>query len=148
MTTLEGRSGAPFTMPIELGKIREFARATKSRNLAYERHGDRPALTPATFLITSVFWQTPASDPYHGVHRNLERILHGEQEFVFHGPPPSAGDVLTGQSRIDAVYEKHGKRGGSLIFRELVTDFRDAEGNLVAEMRNTTIETSKSTAEA
>jgi hypothetical protein len=148
MTTPEGRAGAPFTMPVELGKIREFARATKSRNPAYEAGGDRPALAPATFLITAVLWQTPESNPYHGVDRNLERILHGEQEFVFHGPPPSAGDQLTAQSRIAAVYEKEGKRGGTLVFTEQVTEFRDADGRLVAEARNTTIETSKSTTEA
>ena len=43
--SLVGRTGEPFTMVVELGKIREFARATKSRNPAYdgepgEEHGN------------------------------------------------------------------------------------------------------------
>jgi hypothetical protein len=41
------------------------------------------------------------------------------------------------------VYEKEGKRGGTMRFTEVVTEFRDASGVLVAESRSTTIETSK-----
>src|ERR1700761_330969 len=72
-------TGEPFTIPVELGKIREFARATKSRNPAY----DGPdALTPATFLMTAVFWSAPGSDPAMALARDRSRVLHGEQEFT------------------------------------------------------------------
>jgi MaoC dehydratase-like protein len=145
--SIEGRAGEPFTMVVELGKVREFARATKSRNPAYDgAPGERP-VSPATFLMSSAFWSGPASDPWHGVDRNFERLLHGEQEFVFHGEPPRAGDVLTGQSRIDRVYTKQGKRGGEMRFTETVTEYRDASGRLVAEARGTSIETSQATTE-
>jgi hypothetical protein len=145
--SLEGRTGEPFTMAVELGKIREFARATKSRNAAYEgQPGDTPVI-PATFLASSAFWQSADSSALGGVALNWERILHGEQEFVFHGPPPRAGDVLTGVSRIDRVYEKTGKRGGSMTFLQEVVEFRDESGRLVAESRSTAIETSKATTE-
>ena len=143
--TLEGRTGEPFTMVVELGKIREFARATKSRNPAYDgQPGDTP-VSPGTFLMAAAFWQGPPANPFNGIKRNFQRILHGGQEFTFHGPPPRAGDVLVGTARIDKVYEKPGKRGGSMIFTELVTEFRDPAGRLVAETRSTTIETSKPT---
>lgn len=133
-------TGEPFTIPVELGKIREFARATKSRNPAY----DGPdALTPATFLMTAVFWSAPGSDPAMALARDRSRVLHGEQEFTFHGTPPRAGDVLTATRRIDRVYEKAGQRGGTMKFADIVTEFRDAGGRLVAESRSTTIETSK-----
>jgi hypothetical protein len=145
--SIEGRAGEPFAMVVELGKVREFARATKSRNAAYEgAPGDRP-VSPATFLMSSAFWTDPASDPWQGLDRNFERLLHGEQEFVFHGEPPRAGDVLTGRSRIDRVYTKQGKRGGSMQFTETVTEYRDATGRLVAEARGTSIETSQATTE-
>jgi hypothetical protein len=141
--SLEGWTGEPFPMVIELGKIREFARATKSRNTGYDGEvGDRP-LTPATFLTTAAFWQKPAHSPLSGVNVNWHRILHGEQEFVFHGEPPRAGDVLTGVARIDKVYEKAGKRGGTMTFLEQVVEFRNPDGELVAESRSTMIETSK-----
>ncbi|MGH9000429.1 MAG: FAS1-like dehydratase domain-containing protein [Acidimicrobiia bacterium] len=146
--TLEGRRGEPFTMVVELGKVREFARATKSTNPAYEGGPGAAVLTPATFLASSAFWQTPAANPFAGVKLNWQRILHGEQEFVFHGEPPRAGTVLTGEARIDRVYEKAGKRGGTMIFTDLVTEYRDSEGRLVAESRGTLIETSKATTES
>ncbi len=46
--SLVGRQGAPFHMVVERGKIREFARATKSSNPDY-LEGDHP-LSPVTFL--------------------------------------------------------------------------------------------------
>ncbi len=143
--TLDGRRGEPFQVVVELGKIHEFATATKSANPAYRgAPGDTP-LSPATFLISAAFWHTPQSNPWHGVQRNMARVLHGEQEFVFHGEPPRAGAVLTGTSRIDRVYEKSGKRGGTMTFTEMVTEFRDQSGTLVAESRSTSIETSQPT---
>jgi hypothetical protein len=135
-------------MVVELGKISEFARATKSRHPAYTGSpGDTPGpVSPLTFLASAVFWMTPKSSPWSGVERNWERILHGEQEFIFHGEPPRAGTVLTGVARIDRVYEKEGKRGGTMAFTEAVTEFRDVGGRLVAESRSTLIETSRAAA--
>jgi hypothetical protein len=143
----EGKQGKPYEMIVEAGKIREFARAAKSKNPAYFAPPDSQPVSPVTFLASSAFWSTPESSPSGGVYRNLERILHGEQEFVFPAGPPRAGDVLTAQSHIGRVYEKEGKRGGKMHFSELVTEFRDADGNLVAESRSTTIETGKATTE-
>jgi hypothetical protein len=128
-------------MLIELGKIREFAQATRSSNPAYLRSPD--PVSPPTFLATSKFWSGPESNPMGGNAVNRARLLHGEQEFVFHGPPPRAGARLTGVTRVDKIYEKQGKRGGTMMFAETVTEFRDESGTLVAESRTTLIETSK-----
>jgi N-terminal half of MaoC dehydratase len=134
-------------MVVELGKVREFARATKACHPAYAGGpGDTP-VSPVTYLASAALWTTPASSPWAGVERNWERILHGEQEFVFSGEPPRAGTVLTGVTRIDRVYEKEGRRGGTMIFVEAVTEFRDVEGRLVAESRSTLIETSRAATE-
>jgi hypothetical protein len=92
--------------------------------------------------MTSAFWLTPDNDPGVG-RQDRARVLHGEQEFVFHGPPPRAGTVLTGQRRISDVYVKTGKRGGEMSFMDVVTEYRDETGRLVAESRSTTIETGK-----
>ena len=143
--SIEGVTGEPFPLVVELGKIREFARATKSTNPAYVgAPGDAP-VSPGTFLITAAFWQPPEANPWSTIPRNLERLLHGEQEFTFTGEPPRAGTQLTGVSRIDRVYEKEGGRGGTMTFTETVTEFRDQDGALVAEARSTSIETSKPT---
>lgn len=146
--SLIGRTAEPFTMVVELGKIQEFARATKSSNPAYAGGpGDQP-VSPATFLASAQLWQRPENSPLSGVNLNWERILHGEQAFTFHCVPPKAGDVLTGVTRIDTIYEKAGKRGGTMIFAEQVTEFRNTDGHLVAEARSVMIETSKSTTES
>ena len=78
------------------------------------------------------------------VKLDLRRLLHGGQEYVFHGPPPDAGTELTVQTRVDKIYEKEGKRGGTMTFVVTVTEFRDADAaRVVAEARTTTIETGK-----
>ena len=137
--SLEGQRGKPFRVVVEEGKVREFARAVKSSNPAYM---DGPqATSPPTFLASSAFWQRPEHSPWGDTRLNWHRILHGEQEFVFHGPPPAAGTELTAEARIHRVYEKEGKRGGTMTFVETVTEFRDSSGEMVAEARSTIIET-------
>jgi hypothetical protein len=143
--SLVGRVGAPFTMVIELGKIREFARAVRASDRADDgAPGDR-VLTPATFLMAAAWWQRPQNNPLHGIGLDLRRILHGGQEFNFHGEPPRAGDVLTGQTRVEKVFTKAGSRGGTMTFLVQRTDFVDDHGRLVADVGSTMIETSKST---
>jgi N-terminal half of MaoC dehydratase len=133
-----GKVGEPFTMDLERGKIREFARATGSANPAYLA-GDDPVI-PATFLISAFFWQAGAADPWELVAMDKARGRHAEQEFVFHGPPPRAGQRLVGTSRVTEVYEKQG-RNGTLTFAVMVTEFRDEDGSLVASATLTGVET-------
>jgi hypothetical protein len=125
-------------MPIERGKIREFARATGSSNPDYQAEG---APVPPTFLTTMGFWAT-----YHPAVElgfELARVLHGEEEFEFFGPPPHAGQELTFTTRLGERWEKEGKRGGTMRFAKLITEFRDDAGTLVAEKRTTMIETGR-----
>jgi hypothetical protein len=73
-----------FTFPVELGKIREFARAT---------FADRPeylsgTAMPPTFLYCARLWQDERSNPLFRLDMDPQRSLHAEQEFVFHDPPP------------------------------------------------------------
>src|SRR5690606_27496333 len=88
-----GRRGGrmSFEVPIERGKIREFARATGSSNPAY----DAPdAVIPPTFLtVAGNFWATPADLPMADLGFELARVLHGEEEYEFFGPPARAGQV-------------------------------------------------------
>lgn len=134
-----GEQGTPFVLDIERGKIREFARATGSDNPEY-LEAENPSI-PATFLTTQFFWQTTTSNPWPKVEFSPERGLHAEQEFTFHGPPPKAGTRLIGTSKITNIFEKQGRRGGPLTFVEMVTEFRDTRGRLVAESKMTGVET-------
>lgn len=141
-----GREGAAFSMTVERGKIREFARATGGSNDRYTNARDAPI--PPTFLTSSTFWQPPAAASiWKDVDIDLRRLLHGGQEYVFFGPPPAAGDELTVQSRIEDIFEKEGKRGGTMTFVVTVTDFKDPSGRLVVQARSTAIETGRAPTE-
>ena len=128
-----GATGTPFVLEVERGKLREFARAT---------HGEASDVSPPTFLTTAFHWQSGDSDPWDLVRMDPSKGLHAEQEFVFHGPPPKAGDRLIGTSRITELYDKTSSSGGTLTFVVMVTEFRDEAGTLVAEAKLTGVETS------
>ncbi len=138
-----GKAGVPFEVAIERGKIREFARATRSTHAEY-MESEAPVVPP-TFLTTMFFWEegVEGANPWHHVKLDQKRGMHAEQEYVFHGPPPRAGTKLVARSRIESVYDKDGRRGGKLTFAVMVTEFRDADGKLVAEARMTGVETEK-----
>lgn len=138
----EGKVGAPFELVVERGKIHEFARATHAKHPDY--YTSEP-VSPPTFLTTMFFWEelVPDSNPWSLVQMSQKRGMHAEQEYVFHGPPPKAGTVLQCSSRIETIYEKQGRKGGTLTFAVMLTEFRDSSGKLVAEARLTGVETAK-----
>jgi hypothetical protein len=136
-----GKTGDTFDVDIERGKIREFARATFSTNPSYLV--DPSPVCEPTFLTTMIFWQGERSDPWREVEMNLERGLHAEQEFVFFGPPPRAGTRLHARSTISEVFEKEGRRGGTMMFAVMVTDFLDDHGVVVAQSKMTGVETAR-----
>jgi N-terminal half of MaoC dehydratase len=132
---------AAYDFPVERGKIREFARATKARTSSFT--DDPETVCPPTFLTAASFWAGTGSSAIGMAPRSWSRVLHGEQEYVFHGPPPRAGDRLSARQYIENVFEKQGRRGGRMIFTVVVTEFRSPAGDLVAEARSTVIETSQ-----
>jgi hypothetical protein len=132
----DSNAGRPWELVVERGKIAEFAEAMLCDDPVY-RGPD--AIIPPTFLTTGGRWAPPGARVDVGFER--KRLLHGEQEYTFHGNLPAAGDVLTAQERVVDRYSKPGKRGGTMQFATVVTDYRDAEGTLVAEAKATFIET-------
>jgi len=141
--SLVGRTGKPFTMPIEWSKVREFARAIRDPNplyfdpeLAKKEVGGIPI--PPTFLQVAAFWQDAESVPTASF--DIRRILHGEQEFEFY-QPIYVGDVLTGTARIADVFEREGGRGGKMTFMVTEIEYKNQQGEKVAVARGTLIET-------
>jgi len=145
-----GRKGEPVTMHVERGKIREFAGAIKDDDPLYfdEAYAAREAggiMPPVTFLQTASHWDDGRGRPK--VPFDLKRVLHGEQEYEFLAPI-HAGDVLTAVSTVVDVYEKPGKRGGSMNFAVTETEYRNQQGTLVARARHITIETANAPLDA
>ncbi|MTD12424.1 dehydratase [Nakamurella sp. YIM 132087] len=126
-------------MVVEPGKVREFARAVRI-DLS-ELQDDSGAMSiPATFLTVLQFVEDPVQVA-EDLGFELGRTLHGEQEFVFHGPPPVAGTTLWATSAVTRRYEKSGRRGGVMRFAVRSTEFRSEDGALVATAEMTAIET-------
>jgi acyl dehydratase len=68
--------------------------------------------------------------------------LHAEQRFDYHRPM-RAGDVLTAESKPGRTWTKTGRRGGVLRFAEQVTEYRDADGELVVTATSVSVATEK-----
>ncbi|MBI3784988.1 MAG: MaoC family dehydratase N-terminal domain-containing protein [Deltaproteobacteria bacterium] len=138
-----GNVGNAVTMPIERGKIREFAKAIKDDNPLYfdEDYARKVAggiVPPPTFTMTSGFWDEGPRKPL--LTYDVRRLLHGEQEFEYLAPV-HAGDILTGTTRVSDVYEKQGSRGGTMTFGTLETTFTNQRGEKVLISRSTLVET-------
>jgi len=137
-----GRQGPEFELTVERGKIREFAKATQSGAPGYLDVED--PVIPPTFLTSVNFWQPPEEAALFGnLDIDLRRLLHGEQEYIFRGAPPRAGDKLHARTVVEEIYDKEGKRGGTMTFVVTRTDFTNDDGDLVAQARATAIETGR-----
>ncbi|MCK8669775.1 FAS1-like dehydratase domain-containing protein [Rhodococcus sp. NPDC003382] len=127
-------------MPIERGKIREYAAATGASRAEYL--DDPSAPIPPTFLATVVFWdnlsrvfdlpETRAGCAAIGVVPDVRRLLSLEQEYVFHGDILHAGETVTTQLGLDSVELKEG-RSGSMALVHFTVSFTDTDGRLRAE---------------
>lgn len=123
-------------MPVERGKVREYALATGAPWPAYL--DDPAAPVPPTFLSTVVFWEslhdvldapeTVAALAAHGVEPGVGRLLSVEQEYLFSPPLPHAGDVLETTLRFDGVTAKEGRRGGRMLFVRFAVEFAGPQG--------------------
>ena len=136
-----------FDLPVERGKIREFALAVGEDNPIYfdpdvaRRSGFPDVIAPPTFTVTQM-WQVSREERERRLGANLsyERVLHGEQEFSY-SRLPVAGEVLKGTMRISRDVTKPGRRGGSMRFVTYESRFLDAAGDEVLTAHYTLIET-------
>ncbi|HET8536636.1 MAG TPA: MaoC family dehydratase N-terminal domain-containing protein [Solirubrobacteraceae bacterium] len=134
----------PFNLPVERGKIAEIARAAGLFDRAYV-DDPRPFAPPAffygaTYLFGST-WERPGDTALADAPIDPQRLLHAEEEVTFPGPPPRAGDELTGRVRLESVTEKTSRSTGrTLRFVTATTEFRDSDGALAATSRTTAVE--------
>jgi acyl dehydratase len=132
-------------VPVERGKIREFANAIGDDNPIYlgpayaAKTEFKGIIAPPTFTATKAFYRSAANlsemaglDPHYR--------LHGEEEYEYF-QPVVAGDVLTCRSKITEAYEKAGKRGGKMTFIVLEFTFFNQRGEKAVVSRSTSVHT-------
>ena len=138
-----------FELPVERGKVREFALAVGESDPIYfdpeyaRAEGFPDVLAPPTFTVTQI-WQVSREEREERLGANLDygRVLHGEQEFTYNRLP-FAGEVLKATMRISKDFTKEGKRGGQMRFVTYETKFTDVQDEEVLTAYYTLIETSK-----
>ena len=138
-----------FELPIERGKVREFALAIGEDNPLFldvdaaRQAGLPDIIAPPTFTVTQI-WIVSREERERRLGANLDygRVLHGEQEFTYQRLPV-AGETLTCHMRISKDFTKEGKRGGSMRFVTYESKFTDAADQEVLTAFYTLIETGK-----
>jgi acyl dehydratase len=148
-----------FSFPVDRTAIMLFASAIGETNpIYYDEAQSRETplggvIAPPTFGVACAHWnprhlfrgvrrippvsmsgraakEDGAQRAEGGDGRAVARILHGEQRFEYH-EPLRPGMQLTVETRPGKSWEKEGRRGGTLRFSEVVTEYRDEAGRLV-----------------
>lgn len=116
---------------VSRAKIAEFASALGDDNAAYT--GEHP-VAPPTFaaVIAAQAWEALFSDDDLGLA--LNRIIHGEQSFVFHRPLRD-GDEVTAHMTIEKVRNR-----GQMDWVTVLVDLK-VDGETACESRSTLIHT-------
>ena len=135
--------------PVDESLVLQFARAVGDPNPVYadaahaRARGLAGILAPPTFAMAADHFDpdyTRRPRPgaaWFGSGRTASGVpsaaagqstgFHAEQVFTYHRHA-FVGDVLSGRERAGARWEKQGRRGGVLRFRETITDYVDATG--------------------
>jgi acyl dehydratase len=130
-----------YSVPVEAGRLRFFAKATGQTDPIYSdeaaaRAAGHPALpVPLTFLFC-----LEMDSPNPAAVRDLlgldyRSLLHGEQSFRYYALA-HAGDTLTFRQRIEDIYDK---KGGALEFVVRLTEVTNQRGERVADLRCVTV---------
>jgi acyl dehydratase len=142
---LIGKELPSFELPVERGKIREFANAIGDDNPIYHdpsyaaKSGFGALLVPPTFTATKAFWRNAlVISELTGLDPRFR--LHGEEEFEYF-KPVVAGDLLTCKVKISDAYEKPGKRGGKMTFVVVEYAYYNQKGEKALVSRTTSIHT-------
>ena len=143
LNNVVGMEFPPFTVTVERGRVKDFARALGDANPFYlddrvgaaSEFGD--VIAPPTFPITFRDEGSDTSVLLRALGTDISRILHGEQEFEIHRPL-RPGETYLCRVRVVDQYEKSGKSGAmAFVVRE--TAITDAGNDIVATMRSITV---------
>ena len=136
-----GHRMAPFTVPVEAGRLRLFDKATGQLDPVYTdeaaaHDAGHPALpVPPTFLFCLEMDAPNPAAIRELLGLDYRRLLHGEQRFIYHAMT-YAGDRLTFEQCIEDLYEK---KGGALEFVVRRTRVSNQHGAHVADLRTVTV---------
>lgn len=129
-----GLTGPVYTFDVEKRHSRQFAEAIGDMNGLYADE-DYAEQSPYGKLVVPPTFPVAIASDGGGLPINLDarRMLHGEQEFVYHRSI-SPGDRLYCQMKVADLYDREGK-SGPMQFLVLDTEMKDEAGEMVAVSR-------------
>ncbi|MDP6174203.1 MAG: MaoC family dehydratase N-terminal domain-containing protein [Rhodospirillales bacterium] len=136
-----GREYPPFTVEVEKGRIRNFARAIGDEDPIYfdedaaKKVGFQAIPAPPTFAHSLVMDAGQSFMVLADMGIDKAQSVHGEMKFLYQAEI-CAGDVISGQMSIKDIYEK---KGGALKFIETETRLENQDGTHVADLRSVAI---------
>lgn len=130
--------------PVERGKVREFARSFGDPDPihldpeAAAAAGFDGIPAPLTFPMVAMHWRDRDA-MIEDLGFDFARLLHGGVRWEYKRTV-CVGDELHATRRVADVKRREGKRGGSMTFVTVETDFVDADGELAIRQVDTLIE--------
>lgn len=136
-----GKAYPAFSVDVEKGRLRLFAKAIGSDNPVYtdedaaRRAGFNALPAPPTFAFSLTMDAGQSFNVLDDLGLPRERSVHGGQGFR-HVRPILAGDVISGQQTIKTIYDK---KGGALLFIETETRLENQRGEHVCDLTSTIV---------
>lgn len=136
-----GREYEPFSIEVEKGRLRLFAKAAGIEDPVYTdeeaaREAGYPALpAPPTFAYSVTMDAGQSFNVLVDMGVDLSRAVHGGQSFRYH-KAICAGDVISGHQVIKNISEK---KGGALLFIETEFQLSNQNGDVVSDLNSTII---------
>ncbi|MGQ7935001.1 MaoC family dehydratase N-terminal domain-containing protein [Paraburkholderia sp. D1E] len=133
-----GRVVSVHSVTVEAGRLSLFIKIIGETNSVYSNeaaakvagYGSMPI--PPTFLMCLDLERPDPFDWWREIGMDIQRVLHGEQSFIYHAPIET-GDQLTFETRIEDIYEK---KGGALEFVVKNTRVTNQNTLHVADMKS------------
>lgn len=136
-----GHQFDPFSVDIEKGRLKFFAKAIGETNAIYfdeaaaQAAGYKTIPAPPTFMF-SIDLEGPKFLPLLKVlDMDIARILHGSQDFQYFGQI-YAGDTITQQCTIVDMFDK---KNGALEFVVQECSYTNQQRELVGKALQTTV---------
>ncbi len=132
-----GRETAPYSVDVEKGRLRFFAKAIGETNPVYSdedaaKAAGYPSIpAPPSFGFCLEMESNSLWDNLDAMGVPVGKILHGSQSFTYH-EPICAGDRITFVTKISDIYDK---KGGQLEFVVEDSTATNQNGTLVAELQ-------------
>lgn len=144
-TSKIGHSFASFTVEVQRNKIHELTTAIGDENPIYHSreaaqeagYPDVP-LSPTSPTLFNFWGSRPRGQGLASLGVNVQRILHGEEEYEYLAPI-YPNDVLTGTSTVVDAKVRQGKDGSTMDIITTETRYLNQHNQPVLNTRSTVV---------